>query len=204
MKISDVLNDDTKMSTWEEWVKHNVRDKNPESAWSRIKGWIAYNTLDLRYAPELARTLYGNDQPFVAPPGEFIKGGIEFSNYDFINTPTIRNLAVARVFLYSTNTYGDLPSLFRKFSNVNSLQRVIANIDADKVVNLMEACAEFEGSNVEIIIDITYRSNGSSIRGLGINLQRKFVNTTKGLTFEFSDSFELQDWLIENGFEDLV
>ncbi|AVH85243.1 hypothetical protein RsoM2USA_315 [Ralstonia phage RsoM2USA] len=190
------------MSKWEEWVKHNLQNVTGQgNIWTTIKNFISHNTLDLRSAPDIARALVGTGQPFISPPGQFIKGSMEFINYDFANTASIDNLVSSRIFLYSQNGYGDLPTLLRKFKSVEALRKLTANIEYGKIVNLTEAAEEFADGKIEIVIDVVHRS-GAVI--FGINLQKKFVNTTNGNNFQYADSFELQDWLISNDFKDLV
>ncbi|AVH85230.1 hypothetical protein RsoM2USA_302 [Ralstonia phage RsoM2USA] len=193
MRLNEIK-DQTGFKTISDWVKLNASESTVHDVLANIK--------ELRsgsYCIQMNHLfLNGNGQPFSKPDNLIIRAleHITFSNYDFENsdygfTGTINAYSVSL-------EYGpkcDLVKVFQRTSSL-SFDKIYVTLKMGEFTNLVPATEMVENA-------VITAAGGEPLRKLFISTRGQFVNTG-GKKHDYKDAFDLQEILINNGFEDLV
>ncbi|AVH85245.1 hypothetical protein RsoM2USA_317 [Ralstonia phage RsoM2USA] len=197
MKLNEISGRDQLSYEWMKWIENNFTVSEGQKMLNRISV-----TGDLMIPA--ASELYGRGKPF-APPGKVIDGRwVGLNDYDFVNSDFSKLQVLDQLELFVTDEadgiLGDLARVCEKVqSNPEIVKRLHVIAARDRITNVCEAAEIFP----HFILRIRDFNSNKDI--LDLDAARKHVtDINDGTTHFYSSVFELQEFLINNGFEDIA
>ena len=199
MKLNEISGRDRLSYEWMKWIENNFTVSEGQKMLGRIS---PDGDLVLPNSAEL----YGDGKPF-NPPGK-ITGGrwVGLNDYDFTNSDFSNLEVLDQLELYVTDEtngkLGDLAEVVRKIASVPKIvsrMYMYVSSPSDRISNACAAAEIFP----HFILRINNYNGSSELLTLDAARKHVTINGT-GTTHFYSNVFELQEILIDNGFEDIA